>query len=127
MLRSICQDHLLSQLVCRIHLLCQCFLDAHETRVSIRPRGALRELRKISELVSGLSVMQEQCQEMLSLCLDKSITLGDAPFLDGLEGQTGCAVIEGPCRGVLRTNDPQARHRISERLHEVALHRLTKL
>jgi hypothetical protein len=30
-------------------------------------------------------------------------------------------------RGVLRTNDPQARQRISERLHEVALHRLTKL
>ena len=77
---------------------------------------------------------------MLSLCLDKSINLGDAPFLDGLEAQTGCAVIEGPCdatprsvlvlkllRGVLRANDPQARQRISERLHEVALHRLTKL
>jgi hypothetical protein len=48
-------------------------------------------------LVSGLSVMQEQCQEMLSLCLDKSINLGDPPLLDGLEGQPGCAVIEGPC------------------------------
>ena len=39
----------------------------------------------------------EQRQEMLSLRLDKSINLGDAPFLGGLEGQTGCGVIEAPC------------------------------
>ena len=61
-------------------------------------------------------------------------------FLGGLEGQTGAQwsrdrVMHPPrsalalklLRGVLRTNDPQARQRISERLHEVALHRLTKL
>jgi hypothetical protein len=59
---------------------------------------------------------------MLSLCLDKSINLGDAPLLDGLEGQPGSAVIEGPCdatpgsvlvfkllRGVLRYQRPSSK------------------
>jgi hypothetical protein len=41
--------------------------------------------------------MREQRQEMLSLRLDKSIDLGDAPFLGDLEGQTGRGVIEAPC------------------------------